>query len=85
MKISLFSHGDAPLVAFAESLLNAATKNAADALGLNTGEIIEGKNADMIVIDLESEPNEELAVHLILHHYNISKVFINGKLEKGEI
>ncbi|QOP41649.1 aminofutalosine deaminase family hydrolase [Sulfurimonas marina] len=85
MKISLFSHANAPLNDFAEQLIVAATKNAADALGLNTGEIVEGKNADMIVIDLDSELNEELAVHLILHHYNISKVFINGKLEKGEI
>ena len=85
MKISLFTHANAPLNDFSKQLIAAATKNAANALGLNTGEITEGKNADMIVIDLESEPNEELATHLILHHYNISKVFINGKLEKGEI
>jgi len=39
----------------------------------------------MLVLDLESEPSEELAIHLILHHYNISKVYINGQLEKGEI
>jgi len=37
----------------------------------------------MLVLDLNAEPNEELAIHLILHRYNISKVFINGKLEKG--
>ncbi|MEJ2372698.1 MAG: metal-dependent hydrolase [Sulfurimonas sp.] len=85
MKISLFTHANAPLNDFSKQLIAAATKNPADALGLNTGEIAEGKNADMLVIDLESEPNEELATHLILHHYNISKVFINGKLEKGEI
>ena len=41
-----------------------------------------GKNADMLVVDLESEPNDELAIHLILHRYNISKIYINGKLEK---
>ncbi|MEJ2414877.1 MAG: metal-dependent hydrolase [Sulfurimonas sp.] len=85
MKISLFTHANAPLNDFSKQLIAAATKNPADALGLNTGEIAAGKNADMLVIDLESEPNEELATHLILHHYNISKVFINGKLEKGEI
>ncbi|MBA1438578.1 MAG: metal-dependent hydrolase [Epsilonproteobacteria bacterium] len=85
MKISLMNHANAPLVPFAKQLINAATKNAAKALGLNTGEIKEGKNADMIVIDLESEPNEELAVHLLLHRYNISKVFINGKLELGSL
>ncbi|WP_428739494.1 aminofutalosine deaminase family hydrolase [Sulfurimonas sp.] len=85
MKISLMTHANAPLLGFSQSLINAATKNAAKALGLNTGEIKEGKNADMIVLDLENEPNDELMTHLILHHYNISKVFINGKLEKGEI
>ena len=85
MKISLMTHANAPLLNFSQSLINAATKNAAKALGLNTGEIKEGKNADMLIIDLHSEPNEELMTHLILHHYNISKVFINGKLEKGEI
>jgi len=85
MKISLFMHSDAPLLNFAQQLLKGVTLNAADALGLNTGAIIEGKNADMLVIDLENEPNEELAIHLILHRYNISKVFINGKLEKGTI
>lgn len=83
MKISLFMHSDAPLLQFAQELIKAVTINAANALGLNTGEIVEGKNADMLVLDLDSEPNEELAIHLILHRYNISKVFINGKLEKG--
>ena len=83
MKISLFMHSDAPLLQFAQQLINGVTIHAAQALGLNTGEIKEGKNADMLVLDLDAEPNEELAIHLILHRYNISKVFINGKLEKG--
>jgi cytosine/adenosine deaminase-related metal-dependent hydrolase len=85
MKISLFMHSDAPLNDFAQQLLKGVTLNAADALGLNTGEIKEGKNADMIVIDLQNAPNEALALHLLLHRYNISKVFINGKLEKGTL
>ena len=83
MKISLFMHSSAPLIPFAQQLLLSATKNAAIALGLNTGEIKKGKNADMIVLDLPTPPTEELAVHLLLHRYNISKVFINGKLERG--
>ncbi len=82
MKVSLFMHSDAPLLEFAKALIDGVTINAANALGLNTGEITEGKNADMLVIDLDSEPNEELAIHLILHRYNISKVYVNGKLEK---
>jgi len=82
MKVSLFMHSDAPLLGFAQALLDGVTKNAADALGLNTGEIKEGKNADMIVLDLDKGPTPELAIHLILHRYNISKVYINGDLKK---
>jgi len=85
MKISLFMHSKAPLLKFAQALINGVTKNAADALGLNTGEIKEGKNADMIILDLDNKPNKELVIHLILHRYNISKVYINGKLEKGNL
>lgn len=84
MKISLFMHDEIPLLAFANALIRGVTKDAAEALGLNTGVIQEGKNADMIVIDLENEPTEELAIHLILHRYNVSKVYINGQLKKGE-
>ncbi|QFR49734.1 metal-dependent hydrolase [Sulfurimonas lithotrophica] len=79
MKISLFMHPSEPLLDFAKQLLKSVTKDAADALGLNTGEIKEGKNADMIVLDLDAEPNEELPIHIILHRYNVSKVIINGK------
>jgi cytosine/adenosine deaminase-related metal-dependent hydrolase len=84
MKMSLFMHSDAPLLKFANELIKGVTINAANALGLNSGEIAEGKNADMLILDLDKEPNEELAIHLILHRYNISKVYINGKLEKGK-
>jgi len=84
MKMSLFMHSNAPLLKFANALIRGVTIDAADALGLNTGEIIEGKNADMIVLDLDAEPTKELAIHLILHRYNISKVFINGTLQKGQ-
>lgn len=83
MKMSLFMHSDAPLLEFANALIRGVTINAANALNLNTGEIAEGKNADMLVLDLDKEPSDELAIHLILHRYNISKVYINGKKEKG--
>ena len=84
MKISLFTHPDMPLLSFAQALIDGVTIHAAEALGINAGEIAEGKNADMLILDLESEPTKELAIHLILHRYNISKVYINGKLEKGK-
>jgi len=84
MKVTLFMHHKMPLLELAKKLILSVTKNAATALGLNTGEIKEGKNADMLVLDLEKEPNEELAIHLILCRYNISKIYINGKLVKGK-
>jgi cytosine/adenosine deaminase-related metal-dependent hydrolase len=84
MKVSLFMHSNAPLLEFAKALLDGVTINAAEALGINTGEISEGKNADMIVLDLDAQPTKELAIHLILHRYNISKVYINGSLEKED-
>ena len=82
MKISLFMHSHEPLLEFAQALIDGVTIHAAEALGLNTGEIKEGKNADMLIIDLDAPPSKELAIHLILHRYNISQVYINGKLEK---
>lgn len=81
MKCALFMHSNMPLLDLAKKLIKSVTKDAAEALGLNTGEIKEGKNADMIVLDLDKEPNDELAVHLILHRYNISKIYINGKVQ----
>ena len=78
MKISMFMHSDAPLLKFAKALLKGVTVHAANALGINTGEIVEGKNADILVLDLDKEPNDELEIHLILHKYNISSIFIRG-------
>jgi cytosine/adenosine deaminase-related metal-dependent hydrolase len=83
MKCALFMHSEMPLLDLAKKLINSVTINAASALNLNTGEIAQGKNADMLVLDLDKEPSDELAIHLILHRYNISKVYINGKKEKG--
>ncbi|MDD2357402.1 MAG: metal-dependent hydrolase [Thiovulaceae bacterium] len=84
MKIALFMHHEADLLTLAKRLLQSVTKDAAKALGLNTGEIKEGKNSDMLVLELTSKPNEQLPLHLLLHGYNISKIYINGKQVKGE-
>lgn len=83
LKVALFMHHNIPLLELAKKLILSVTKNAALALDLNTGEIKEGKAADMLVLDLEDEPNEELAIHLILQRYNVSKIYINGKAVKG--
>ncbi len=78
MKIALFMHKESDLLELAKRLLNAVTVDAANALKLNTGEISEGKNADLIVINLEEEPNDQLPIHLILQRFPISHRFING-------
>ena len=84
MKIALFMHHNADLLTLAKRLLRSVTKDAAEALGLNTGEIKENKSADMLVIELTCKPNEQLPLHLLLHGYNISQIYINGKQVKGE-
>jgi len=78
MKIALFMHKDSDLLDTAKALLNSVTIDAAQALNLNTGEITEGKNADMLVLELGEEACEQLPVHLILHQYPISHRYING-------
>ena len=79
MKIALFMHSDTELLPLAKSLLNSVTIDAAKALKLNTGEIKVGKNADLIVLDIKEEPNEQLPLHLILHQYPIINTIINGE------
>jgi cytosine/adenosine deaminase-related metal-dependent hydrolase len=79
MKIALFMHHGQELLPFAKRLLESVTCKAADALKLNAGRLEEGKNADMIVLNLEDTPNEQLALHLILQQYKIQSVYINGK------
>jgi cytosine/adenosine deaminase-related metal-dependent hydrolase len=83
MKIALFMHSETPLLPLAQRLIEGATLRAAEALKLNTGEIAEGKDADMLVLQLDAEPDEQLPLHLLLHHYPIKKIFISGKTVKG--
>jgi cytosine/adenosine deaminase-related metal-dependent hydrolase len=75
-------HKQSNLLDLAKSLLDSVTINAAKALNLNTGTISEGKNADLLVLELGEEPNEQLPIHLILHQYPISSIYINGHLSE---
>jgi len=85
MKIALFMHSGADLLSLAKRLITNATSESAKALRLNTGEICVGKEADLLVIDLGSTPNEQLPLHLLLHGYNIQQVYINGSaVKKGQ-
>ena len=78
MKIALFMHKDSDLLELAKALLNSVTIDAAKALNLNTGEVSEGKNADLLVMELGEEACEQLPIHLILQQYPISHRYING-------
>lgn len=84
MKIALFMHKESNLLELSKSLLSSVTVDAAKALNLNTGQIKEGKNADMIVLSLAHEPNEQLPIHLILQQFPISHIYINGNLAEVE-
>jgi cytosine/adenosine deaminase-related metal-dependent hydrolase len=84
MKIALFMHSETALAPLASRLLESVTVNAADALGLNCGEIAVGKDADMLVLQLDSKPNEQLPLHLLLQRYPIKKIFIDGQTVKTE-
>jgi len=78
MKAALFMHADTPLLPLAKRLLESVTLNAAKALHLNSGAIDIGKDADMLLLELDSAPTEQIALHLILQHYPISSIFIHG-------
>ncbi len=78
MKIALFMHHGQDLLPFAKKLFDSVTWKAANALNLNSGSIEEGKNADMLILNLGETPNEQLILHLILHQYKIQSVYING-------
>ncbi len=81
MKIALFMHHGADILSLAQKLLQSVTCKAADALGLNTGRIQAGKQADILVLNLDEIPNEQLAIHLLLHRYTIESIFIRGNKE----
>ncbi len=78
MKAALFMHSDAPLLPLANRLIESVTTKAAAALQLNSGAIAVGKDADMLLLQLDSVPTEQIALHLILQHYPINAIFIDG-------
>lgn len=77
----LMIHSDKNIVDFSQSLLKAATSNAANALGLNKGRIKKDFDSDMITFTLpdEVEDMDDLAMQIILHTKFMDKVIIGGK------
>jgi cytosine/adenosine deaminase-related metal-dependent hydrolase len=82
MKIALFMHSETALLPLATRLIERATKEAAAALDLETGAIETGKQADMLVIQLDHAANEQLPLHLLLHQFPINRIYINGNIVK---
>ena len=72
-----------------DELLKCATVNAAKALRINTGEIAEGKAADILIIDTDSSfflsPGSFLANFIYSAHSDcIESVMVNGKFVMRE-
>ena len=80
LREALFIHEEENLSSFAKELLKAATKEAAFALGFDSGVIEKGKKADIIAIKLpNSTKKEDIAYQIILHTNEVEKIFIDGE------
>ena len=80
LRANLLIHDDFDPLELAKILLLASTKNAAKALGLNAGEIKEGKIADLALYrGFEDTDADGLALMLILYESSCARLFINGK------
>ena len=81
LRAALMMHFLADVNLLAKWLLISATSNAAKALDKNSGELTEGRDADMITIKLpDSLKNpEDIALFLILHTKTVDRVFIKGE------
>lgn len=81
LRTALMIHYDLDLRILAKDLLRGVTVNPAHALGLNSGEICEGKDADLITFTLPNEikTEESLAYQIILHTKEVESVYINGE------
>lgn len=78
LRANLMMHDELGLAELARALLLGATKNAAAALGLNLGELKEGKLADIAVFEGIECEQSQLALQLILQSKNAKSLFIEG-------
>jgi len=81
LRNALMMHNSSKLQSLASNLLTAATSGGAFALGLNKGELVKDKDADIILFNLPDEVEDEvnLATHVILHTKEVKKTVIGGK------
>lgn len=81
MRAALMVHCFGDLGELSRLLLKMCTTNAANALGLNNGTLLKGKDADIIALRLPSklESKEDLCTQLILHTKYVDAIYIDGK------
>lgn len=81
LRAALMMHHAEPLQKLSGQLIKSITSDAAKILGLNTGSIEEGKEADFTVVTLPDMPNsaEDIALQTILHTQKASEVYIGGE------
>ena len=81
LRTALMLHHLEPLEPLAKLLIKGISSIPAKALGINSGEIAIGKEADFALITLPDEPNslDDIALQTILHTHNVNSVLINGE------
>jgi len=80
MRAALMLHHQAPVEKLAKRLIMAATKEGALALGLDKGVIAEGKDADLIMIELPDSVQEDdaLALSLVMFTKEVERSYVAG-------
>ncbi|WP_294954326.1 metal-dependent hydrolase [Sulfurovum sp.] len=78
---AIMLHHQAPVQELSLRLIKAATEDAAKALGLNSGTLEVGKNADFALVTLPELPKrpEEIALWSILYTRQADAVYIEGE------
>lgn len=80
MRAALMIHAKLDLAELARTLLLMSTKNSAAALGFDSGELKEGKNADIACFSLPAGTQKpRLGLDLILHTKEAKSLFIDGE------
>ena len=81
MRAALMIHHQAPLDLFSKMLLCSATKESAGALDLNKGVLEVGKDADIIMIELPDDVEDDSSLPLALVQFTkeVKAVYIAGE------
>jgi len=81
LKSALFIHHEKNLHDLAKDLINSVTSKAATALNLNRGQIKEGFESDIIILNTKRDTiaPEDLHLQILLQKFEVSHIFINGE------